>query len=587
MRKRIPRFIGRSWILPLAALASACTADPQGKADPPPAAAAEIVIGLSPFIPETEARAVLEGVFRVILEEVPSGGRVTVFDAYHLKQVTDFTIPPGRAFDQAKARVRYLERNLRAIRSFLGARPAFPGDGGPDGRIQAPQFLDLVAGSRTGDALDSTVVLIGGPLYLDDRDGRFSMAGGRIPKDVDLCVERKDSVFGVADRGGQLRGARVHYAYLGDPWISDVHEAPVRRFWSLFVERQGGELVAFTGDLATVVDRALTPSKGHSAARHHLDCSLQAAAESRTLPPWPGHDLPIPRTPPAARRTTLMIGIRWSCLGCDLDLYSRSAPGAGELFYGNPRTAEGVYFKDYRTSPTPVEGFEWIEYLEPVDLAEVEAAVNFYDGRSPSGVSGEVRVVVGEDVYRKEFEIEASDGNRGARTEGRAGSPHWAVVDVAELVGLSGERRAVVEPPPSEVPAPGGGYPGGLAPEPRAARTRPSGDAVAGRGVRILLPRGDAPIRAHGGTSGPFSHPVEGDVYGFSQSEIGDFGLTVEVDILTDRWYPQGIAIVRDDGTWRLPNGWFGGARHVVRATLKDRDGDAVHSCELNVTVVQ
>lgn len=103
----------------------------------------------------------------------------------------------------------------------------------------------------------------------------------------------------------------------------------------------------------------------------------------------------------------------------------------------------------------------------------------------------------------------------------------------------------------------------------------------AARGVRILSPKEGSTIRG-GNAPGPVPCPIEGDVYGFNQAEIQRFGLTVEVSVVTSAEFEQGIAEVHDDGTWRLPTVWLGGATHTIRAVLKDSNGNKISSHEVN-----
>jgi len=60
----------------------------------------------------------------------------------------------------------------------------------------------------------------------------------------------------------------------------------------------------------------------------------------------------------------------------------------------------------------------------------------------------------------------------------------------------------------------------------------------------------------------------------------------VEILIQTSQWFPQGSAEVQEDGTWELPTAWFGGSRHIVQAVLEDKNGNTIHTAEINVRVV-
>lgn len=248
------------------------------------AAVGDYVIGVSPFIPEAEVQSVKDALFQIVLAAVPSGSRVAVFDAYHLKQVTDLSLPAREAFDHAKIRAKYLGKKLNEIKQFLDAATADADTGEADLRIEVPQFLDLVASSRRSSASSLTVILIGGALYLDPRDGRFSMAHGRYPADDHLCVGRDESVYGVADRKAKLAGARVHYAYLVDPWVNSLHEPRVRRFWSMFIAEQGGQLISFAKDLSTVV-KGIGDPVSPPPLRYDLICPAQLNLVMMAVPP--------------------------------------------------------------------------------------------------------------------------------------------------------------------------------------------------------------------------------------------------------------------------------------------------------------
>lgn len=105
--------------------------------------------------------------------------------------------------------------------------------------------------------------------------------------------------------------------------------------------------------------------------------------------------------------------------------------------------------------------------------------------------------------------------------------------------------------------------------------------------LRILEPRDGAQLRLSASEIMPAERPIRGDVGGFTRKQIEELGLLVDVSIHTDRWYPQGIAAVRPDGTWALRKGYFGGAVHVIRAVLKDRHGNELASATATVTLIQ
>ena len=140
---------------------------------------------------------------------------------------------------------------------------------------------------------------------------------------------------------------------------------------------------------------------------------------------------------PAARPPSIMvgpmkIGIRWKD-NIDLDLYAAARPDAETLFFQHPRSPEGYYYKDHRSSPG--REFEFIEFESPVDARQVEAFVNFYKGHCPGGPRGEVRIEFDGKIYSAPFSIAASEGNRGR--SGQTQERFWDRIPVQDILKLS------------------------------------------------------------------------------------------------------------------------------------------------------
>lgn len=128
----------------------------------------------------------------------------------------------------------------------------------------------------------------------------------------------------------------------------------------------------------------------------------------------------------------MKIGIRWKN-NIDLDLYAAPRPQAETLFFQHPRSPEGYYYKDHRSSPG--REYEFIEFESPVDIREVEASVNFYKGSCPRGPRGEVRIEFDGRIYAAPFSIPAPEGNRGRAGESQ--QEYWARIPVQKILKLS------------------------------------------------------------------------------------------------------------------------------------------------------
>jgi hypothetical protein len=127
----------------------------------------------------------------------------------------------------------------------------------------------------------------------------------------------------------------------------------------------------------------------------------------------------------------MKIGIRWRG-DIDLDLYAKAKPGAETLFFEHTRAPEGYYFKDHRSSPE--REYEFIEFETPVDVYQVEASINFFEGHASGGPGGEVRIEFDGRIYTGRFALPAENGN-----EGRTGSRQrdaWTRIDIPGILKL-------------------------------------------------------------------------------------------------------------------------------------------------------
>lgn len=400
-----------------------------------------VVVGLSPFLPESAKEEVYRSLARLLLEELPLRSSWWVYDAYHLRTVAQAQIPAGSAFTSSKLRATQFRGAIQELRRFLvttnfaeeGTNPPPVGDGA----LRLPQFVDFLAGAAAPDASPATVLLIGSPLYRDAKEPAFSMVNGYFPSDGHLRATRDRTVFGVADRQDRLPGARVYWAWFGDPWVSEVHQERVRRFWSLFLAGQGARLGGFAGDLPTILqgarrsmpDRELNLALDPRATKVEM---IRVEREVRTTD-WILGDLPTAtrREAPTQLVGPVKIAIRWRG-DIDLDLYARSRPDSTTLCFEHPRNDEGTYFKDHRSSPE--REYEFVEFLQPVDLRQLEAAVNFYAGHRRGGVEGEVRVEFENRIYAGRFTIPAADGNQGRAGAGQEAS--WATLPIRQILGV-------------------------------------------------------------------------------------------------------------------------------------------------------
>lgn len=407
------------------------------------------IIGISPFLDDAVKDDVYRSLVRLLVQGLPLNSTLAVYDAFDLKSITQVTIPNARAFESPKTRANQFASAIRDLKRFLAephARPTAPGLKF-QGALRLPQFCDFLAASLAGTNTPASLLLLGSPLYQDNKEPGFSMVDGYFPSDAHLVATRDKSVFGLPPDPPSAGAQLVTWVYFADPWTSDLYQEKITRFWTLYLERRGGQLQSLCGDLPTGIrDFEQGPAGGHPAVHHWSLDPAQTKIEMLRigrevqLADWIERDsiLQSPSAPPSALLGPMKIGIRWK-ENIDLDLYATAHPGAETLFFQHPRSLEGYYYKDHRSSPG--KDYEFIEFDTPVDAREVEAFINFYKGACPPGPHGEVRIEFDGRIYSAPFSIEAPRGNRG-RT-GSAQQEFWTRIPVQRILKLTQAAPAI------------------------------------------------------------------------------------------------------------------------------------------------
>ncbi|MCP5246791.1 MAG: hypothetical protein H6937_12920, partial [Burkholderiales bacterium] len=328
------------------------------------AAVRDLIVALSPYYARDDARRHSVALLKQ-LTELNQGSRVTLIDGYSLSIIGEFNIPDNPAYNNAKARLGVNREAVMALKRFAD-RAVAPGSAGHPsvpGAVRLPQFLRYVANNLNHSGkLD--IIVLGSPFYDDPREAAFSMAGGRFPSDGHLFASQGKTPFGAAGQSGLLKNAVVHIGYGSDRIMQgERHAYFVRRFWTLYTQALGGKLGGFVADVPTlfrgVMGNAAPPAHDFKPVRSNkLEMIiLSPAADRQSIFERPVSETALPQAQ-IIRADNVQVGISWACSQCDLDIYARPTPGAQVLYFGRTMTAHGRYWKYYRNSPQPTNGFE-------------------------------------------------------------------------------------------------------------------------------------------------------------------------------------------------------------------------------------
>ncbi len=402
----------------------------------------DYVIGLSPFLDQSVKDEVYRKLVRLLVQELPLNSTLAVYDAFNLKSITQVTVPNARAFQSPKTRANQFAPAIGELKRFLAQAHEKPTQArlNFDAAIRLPQFCDFLAENMPRADSPLNLLLVGSPLYQDPKEPAFSMAEGYFPSDGHLQATREQSVYGYNTEPTGARPVRAHWVYFGDPWVSELYKEKINRFWALYLERRGGQLITFCADLPIAL-KALcngatpeqVPARQWAADPGENKIEMLRIDRSVQLADWLTQDTvrDPAQHPPKVMVGPMKIGIRWKD-NIDLDLYATPRPGAETLFFQHTRSPEGYYYKDHRSSPG--REYEFIEFESPVDVRHVEAFVNFYKGSCPEGPRGEVRIEFDDRLYSADFAIAAAEGNRGRSAAGQ--EDFWTRIPVQQILKI-------------------------------------------------------------------------------------------------------------------------------------------------------
>lgn len=371
--------------------------------------AKDYAIVLSPNVDKAQAATQFKQSISFLTSLKP-GDVAMVINGDTVATLGHFTVPQDAGYGSPKALLRYNGAVIGQMARFAKAAEVSPAR--VKGSVNLPAAVRHIATNKRGYKID--VVVLGSVLYDAPAQPQFSMKGGIIPGDGHLKHGLGDTPYGVS-APELLKGLRVHMGY-DDILPTSQHKHYIERFWSLYMQAQGAQLVSFTSDIPTLFERArfnsTTPQNSYKVeATDKLEMIRLAppAVEQKSI-----YHRAISGAALSAQQvrkaSNVQIGIAWQCLGCDLDLYARAQPGAQVLWFGHTKSDLGVFFKDYQVSPTTEQGYETIAFSTPIDLRALQIFVNFYKGDAPQGVNGEVRISVDGRTYAKPFHISAQGG---------------------------------------------------------------------------------------------------------------------------------------------------------------------------------
>lgn len=370
----------------------------------------ELVMVLSPNLHAEEAKLQAATVLEFLVT-LDLGERVTVVDGYNLQSIGTFSVPNSSSYENPRAKMGANREFAAALMQFAQGSK-LPANLSP-GSMRLPQLLRHI-GANYASQERVDVVMLGSPFY--EGDNQFSMANGRIPSDGHINSSRSETPYGTTDQPDLLQNVRIHFGYGHEEVLqSDRHHFYVQRFWTLYIEALGGSLATFTADQPTLFRRSMSGAEppSHTYVLNETQrlemIILKTEVQDQSIYERELSSKEL-GTGQLSGAKSVEIAISWDCKTCDIDLWAQPYPYAQPIYFGNTETPEGTYHKDYETSPETINGFETIIFHKPVNLDQLLILVHFFDGHSPGGVKGEIRMTVDGLTFAKAFHIPGEIG---------------------------------------------------------------------------------------------------------------------------------------------------------------------------------
>jgi hypothetical protein len=477
------------YLLTLLSLSWALIHAPAARAEDSPKGS-NYVIFCSPSIPEAKREQLFKEFSYFALGGTGKGNdaefgmkpndTLQLFDAWTLQSLLPRTFVMPAAAKTPKSRFKATEEVRAAFGKFLKEKPA------DDQPVDIPKLISCY--KQMVDAPGARVLIIGSPLYHDDVPGHDMRQGWL--SDGYFKQPLSVTAFSTEGRENSLRGNKFFFCTVSDDIYGtenkNAHMEGVKRFWTLFFNQSGGKLVGYQADINSGFAN-LTKDDLNELGPYKIDPEDKSMVvrknkptlqqETRSSPPatsinketeaqkatteslqntisqgdtsapditsseydWLTKD-PATWNPERdgakLKNKNTRLGLLWKTgpengKDADLDIYVKPKGAPDELYYNNRTTSSGVHYKDF-SNPNASNGYELVNLNSNIAPEDLDIWVNAFNGTSPKGFSGEVRILYLGKLIAIPFTIPATNGNHGKSANTRNTSKNWVQVSSSQ-----------------------------------------------------------------------------------------------------------------------------------------------------------
>jgi len=401
------------------------------------------------FVPSAADRASHEHMFLLIqgvyFDTMKSGDKMTVYLGENPQEIASLAIPETNKLT-SRLKERFYDRQV--FHGDLVRALTKTSVDQIDRNLNIPKIAKIVAARAQMESQRKPVlVLLGSPLhYVRNSDQTFfDMSKGHYPNDDTLINEGSPYSTMWASNEQALKGIAVHHIFQTSSGIRhNYHREKLYRFWGLFWQQIGAQLLTFSDDLEAY----------RRIASHNLPARQFVLKPEGKLIMRFG----IPIGPPSTllegqasvqdissndlvRAKSLELALVWRGT-TDLDLRVKHVPTGAEVYFRNPNASlpngGAMTFWQDRDSEIVQNKYGW-EYIklsgDKLDPNDFQVSFNVFSvGNKPtSHIALEFRAKALEKQITRNINIQGMIGDRGEKTDARA----WLTFSLAELLSVS------------------------------------------------------------------------------------------------------------------------------------------------------
>ena len=334
------------------------------------------------------------------LLRLPQGDSIIVLDGWNGHRLAHLMRPKDKKYQAPKTVVLYNRQAFSKLVQFAKSRSL------PKrtlGTLHIPKLMRDV--SLHYPAVEE-IILIGSASFDLPSVSEHFVEGTTYPTDDNLTHSSHEKPYGIRDVPQRLSGKRFHWLlpHSIEPY---KYALAVKRFYHMYLDGQRGKLVSFSADADLVSERLFNKAAAMK-VRYEMNATSSPVSMNSLFTRTPSVNAVVS----SDQHQTVRLGIIWQ-KNVDLDIYGLLKGEIIPVYFKHQHSPYAKHHKDIRRGHDRQATYEIITYQKPINVCELRIGINHYGGNASQGVSGTLRIEIGDALIAKPFSFSAHRGNHG------------------------------------------------------------------------------------------------------------------------------------------------------------------------------